>query len=159
MASAISKMVSKKAPYFTLEGPDGVINLTDFKGVKVVLYFYPKDMTPGCTIQANDFTALAPEFEKAGAVIVGISKDNVQMHEKFKAKEDLDIYLLSDEDHSVQEEYGVWQKKKFMGREYMGTVRTTFVIDERGYVRKVWENVKAKGHAKEVLKSLDGINS
>ena len=85
--------------------------------------------------------------------------DTARRLEKFKAKEDLDIYLLSDEDHSVQEEYGVWQKKKFMGREYMGTVRTTFVIDERGYVRKVWENVKAKGHAKEVLKSLDGINS
>ncbi|MCH7850431.1 MAG: thioredoxin-dependent thiol peroxidase [Nanoarchaeota archaeon] len=152
-------MINRRAPYFTLEGIEGVVNLTDFKGKKVILYFYPKDMTPGCTIQANDFTAFAPEFEKENAVVVGISKDPITSHEKFKVKEELDIILLTDEEHFVQEEYGVWQKKKFMGRSYMGTSRTTFVIDERGYVRKIWENVKVKGHAKEVLKSLSGINS
>jgi peroxiredoxin Q/BCP len=159
MASVIEKMVGKKAPDFSMDGDEGPIRLKDFKGKKVVLYFYPRDMTPGCTIEANDFTSLLKDFEKANAVVIGVSKDSVVSHEKFRKKEDLEIHLGSDEEHKVQEDYNVWQKKKFMGREFMGTVRTTFVIDERGYVRKVWENVKAKGHAKEVLKSLADINS
>ena len=150
----IKKLLKKKAPDFTLEGDLGTVSLKDFLGKKVVIYFYPKDATPGCTIEANDFTSLIKDFEKESCVVIGVSKDSCRSHEKFRAKEELDIILLSDEDHLMQESYGVWQKKKFMGREYLGTSRTTFLIDERGYVRKVWENVKAKGHAKEVLKAV-----
>jgi|SRR3989344_5281685 len=154
----LKKLLNKKAPDFYLESEDGMVSLKDFRGKKIILYFYPKDATPGCTIEANDFTALLKEFKKENCVVVGVSKDSVLSHEKFRKKEELEIILLSDEDHSMQEAYFVWQKKKFMGKEYMGTSRTTFLINEGGKVIKVWENVVSKGHAKEVLREVKGLN-
>ena len=129
----------------------------DFKGKKVVLYFYPKDDTPGCTTEAKDFTANAKAFEKAGAVIIGVSKDSVKRHDNFKAKYDLSVILASDEDGKVLEDYGVWVEKMNYGRKYMGIERSTFLIDDKGKIRKVWRKVKVKGHAADVLSSLKGL--
>tara|TARA_Y100000310_G_C20704257_1_gene833408 strand:+ start:11877 stop:12347 length:471 start_codon:yes stop_codon:yes gene_type:complete len=154
----LKKLLKKKAPEFSLEGDKALVSLKDFKGKKVILYFYPRDLTPGCTIEANDFTSLIKDFEKNNCEIIGISGDSIKSHGKFRKKEELEITLASDEDHLIQEKYGVWQKKKFMGREYIGTSRTTFLIDERGFVREIWENVKVKGHAKKVLESVKNLN-
>lgn len=128
--------------------------LKDFKGKRVVLYFYPKDDTPGCTLEAIDFSALKNEFEKENSVIIGISKDSCESHQKFLDKHNLTIILLSDENAVLQKEYGVWKPKKFMGREFMGTVRTTFLIDEKGIVLQKWDSVKVKSHAQDVLNYL-----
>lgn len=141
-----------KASEFKLPNQEGkIVSLKDFEGKKVILYFYPKDMTPGCTLEAKDFSCMIKEFKKLNVEVIGVSKDNVKSHEKFIQKEDLKINLLSDIDHKVQEKFGVWQKKKFMGREFMGTVRSTFLIGERGNIEKEWNNVKSKGHVEEVL--------
>ena len=147
-----------KAPAFSLPTDGGgTLALKDLKGKTVVLYFYPKDSTPGCTMEAKDFRDLAVDFEKAGAVVVGASKDSVKRHDNFKEKQDLNFPLVSDEDGSLCEAFGVWQLKKNYGREYMGIVRATFVIDAKGVIRHVWPKVKVKGHAAEVLEVVKGL--
>ena len=130
------------------------IALADFKGQKVVLYFYPKDDTPGCTREAIAFTALKAEFESENTVVIGVSKDSVASHEKFCNKHDLDLRLISDESGEIVEGYGVWQEKKNYGKTYMGIVRSTFIIDEAGQIQKHWKSVKVDGHAEKVLDAV-----
>jgi peroxiredoxin len=140
-----------KAPDFTLKNEDRKsISLSAFTGKWVILYFYPKDDTPGCTQEAKDFSGLDPEIQKNGAVVLGISPDSEESHEKFAEKYNLSVELLSDPDHTVLEAYGVWQKKINYGKEYMGVSRTTYLIDPKGIIQNVWENVKVGGHAAEV---------
>ncbi len=128
--------------------------LKDNFGKNVVLYFYPKDDTPGCTLETNDFNKLLPKFKKLNCEVYGISKDSLKSHDKFRDKYKIKFDLLADEELNVLKKYKVWQKKKFMGREFMGVVRTTYLIDKKGEILKVWNNVKAKDHAKEVLETL-----
>ena len=123
----------------------------------IVLYFYPKDDTPGCTIETIDFNKLFSKFKKLDCEIYGISKDSIKSHDKFRGKYKIKFDLLADEDLKVLKKYKVWGKKKFMGREFMGIKRTTFLIDKKGKILNVWENVKVKDHAKEVLNSLNNI--
>jgi peroxiredoxin Q/BCP len=150
--------VGDKAPDFNLPTDGGgTLKLKDLKGKAVVLYFYPKDMTPGCTTESQDFRDRAKQFEKAGAVIVGASKDSPARHDKFKEKQNLNFTLVSDEDGSLCEAYGVWQMKKFMGRSFMGIVRATFLIDAKGVIRQIWPQVKVKGHAEEVLQAVKAL--
>ncbi|CAM5796049.1 MULTISPECIES: thioredoxin-dependent thiol peroxidase [Brevibacillus] len=140
------------APDFTLKASNGQeLSLADFRGKNVVLYFYPKDMTPGCTTEACDFRDYHPDFAKLNTVVLGISPDDVKSHDKFVAKHELPFPLLADTDHQIAEAYGVWVLKKMYGREYMGIERTTFVIDAEGNIAKVWPKVKVKGHVQEVL--------
>lgn len=143
------------APQFSLADETGAVrNLADFKGQTVVLYFYPKDDTPGCTTEACNFRDDYSAYEKAGVTILGVSPDSPKSHAKFKQKFNLPFSLLADEDHAVCEQYGVWGQKKFMGREYMGVLRTTFVIGADGMVKKVFENVKPADHSVEVLAAV-----
>ncbi len=143
-----------KAPAFDLPTDgDGTLSLASLKGKKVVLYFYPKDMTPGCTTESQDFRDRVKAFADANTVIVGASKDSVARHDKFKAKYDLPFALVSDEDGTLCEAYGVWQEKKLYGRAFMGIVRTTFLIDEKGVIQQVWNKVRVKGHADAVLEA------
>ena len=147
----------KEAPDFTLQTDDErKISLKDYRGSKVVLYFYPKDGTPGCTREAIEFRDMAKEFEKEGAIILGVSKDSIKSHQKFKQKHGLPFTLLSDPEGKVLDLYGVWKKKSLYGRTFMGTERTTFLIDEKGIVKKVYRKVKAKGHAQVCLLDLKG---
>ena len=129
-------------------------SLKDSLGKYVVIYFYPKDDTPGCTIETNDFNKLLSKFKKLECEIYGISKDNIKSHDKFRDKYKIKFNLLADEEIKILKKYKVWGKKKFMGREFMGINRTTFLIDKKGKIIKIWENVKVKDHAKEVLKTL-----
>ncbi|GJQ61220.1 MAG: peroxiredoxin [Melioribacteraceae bacterium] len=146
----------KKAPEFTLPDGDGnMVSLTDFKGKKVVLYFYPKDNTKGCTQEACDFRDTHPEFEKIDAVVLGMSPDPVKSHKKFADKYELPFTLLADENKEVLEKYGVWKEKSMYGRKYMGVERTTIVIDEEGNIKKVFAKVKVGGHVDEVLKVVN----
>ncbi|HLD00427.1 MAG TPA: thioredoxin-dependent thiol peroxidase [Candidatus Nanoarchaeia archaeon] len=150
---------NQKAPSFTLSNQEGkTVSLGDFKNKWVVLYFYPKDDTPGCTIEALDFTRWADKFKQNGAVIIGVSPDSLKSHCKFIDQHDLKLTLLSDEEKKVLAAYGVWGKKKFMGREYMGVLRTTFLINRDGKIVKIWENVNVKGHAEEVLSTLTNLS-
>jgi len=150
--------IGQKAPDFSLPDENGkLISLKDFKGKKLVLYFYPKDSTPGCTTEAKDFTALVPEFEKAGTALLGASKDSMKRHQNFIAKQGLGISLLSDEAGTLCESYGVWILKKLYGREYMGIERATFLIDETGLIRHIWRKVKVKHHAEDVLTTVKSI--
>ncbi len=153
-------MVGEKAPEFCLPDQDGKeVCLKDFRGKWVVLYFYPKDNTSGCTREAIDFTENLKDFEKLDAVVLGVSKDSVKSHKKFQEKHGLKITLLSDPEHRVIEAYGAWKLKKRYGREYYGTERSTFIIDPEGVIRHEWRNVKVKGHVgevKETLKKLRG---
>ena len=145
----------KPAPDFTLRSDSGdTVHLADLRGKPVVVYFYPKDDTPGCTTQACAIRDSWGQFEKAGATVLGISPDSAESHEKFKAKFSLPFPLLADEDHAVAEKYGVWQKKTNYGREYMGIARTTYLIDAAGKVAKRWDGVKVDGHAEEVLAAV-----
>ncbi|WP_050614070.1 thioredoxin-dependent thiol peroxidase [Bacillus testis] len=145
-------LAGMKAPDFTLPTSTGEkISLSDYKGKNVVLYFYPKDMTPGCTTEACDFRDRHSEFADENAVILGISPDPIARHATFTEKHGLPFYLLSDEDHAVAEAYGVWKLKKNFGKEYMGIERSTFVIDVDGNVAKEWRKVKVKGHVEEAL--------
>jgi peroxiredoxin Q/BCP len=144
-----------KAPSLSLRSDAGdTINLDDFKGRKVVLYFYPKDDTSGCTVEACEFRDSWAAVKRTGAALFGISPDGVESHQKFKRKYDLPFPLLADTDHAVAERYGAWGEKSMYGRKYQGILRTTFVIDEAGRIAKVFEKVKPKGHAKEVLEAL-----
>ncbi len=144
-----------KAPNFTLpRDGGGQVSLADFSGRNVILYFYPKDSTTGCTIEAVDFTALSGEFEKLNAVVIGMSPDSVKSHDNFIAKQNLSVILASDTEKSVLEDYGVWQEKSMYGRKYMGVQRTTYLIGEDGKVKATWAKVKAKGHAEAVLQAL-----
>lgn len=146
------------APTFTLpRDGGGTVSLADFSGKKVVLYFYPKDDTSGCTVEAIDFTALAGEFTKAGAVVVGMSPDPVKKHDKFITKHNLGIILASDEEKSVLGDYGVWVEKSMYGRKYMGVERTTVLIDGDGVIQKIWSKVKVPGHAEEVLAAVKAL--
>ena len=150
--------INTKAPDFTLTSTNNTdYSLKKSLGKYVVIYFYPKDDTPGCTIEANDFNKLLPQFKKLNCEVFGISKDNLKSHDKFKEKYKLKLDLLSDEELTVLKKFKVWGKKKFMGREFMGIFRTTFLIDKKGKILKIWENVKVKDHAKEVLETLKEI--
>jgi peroxiredoxin Q/BCP len=147
--------IGNKAPAFTLLDQDGKIHtLSDYLGKKVLLYFYPKDDTPGCTTEACNFRDGYEEFSKMGLVILGVSKDSVKSHKKFAEKFTLPFPLLSDETGEVVEKYDSWGKKKFMGREYMGLFRNSFLIDEQGKIAKIYKEVKAKEHASEVKKDI-----
>ena len=140
------------APDVKLEGIEGKpISLADYRGQKLVLYFYPKDDTSGCTKEAQDFTALAPEFEKAGTWILGVSKDDAKAHAKFTGKYDLKIPLATDRDGSACEAFGTWVEKSMYGRKYMGIDRATFLIDGDGVIQRIWRKVKVPGHAEAVL--------
>ena len=148
--------IGEKAKDFCLPNQDEVdICLRDLKGKWVVLYFYPKDNTPGCTTEACDFTQSLPDFEELDAVILGVSPDSPKKHRNFIEKKALKITLLSDEDKKVLQEYGVWQLKKMYGREYMGVVRTTYLIDPEGKVAYRWDKVKVKGHVQAVKEKLE----
>lgn len=139
-------------PGVTLEGMEGQpVRPADFKGQKLVVYFYPKDDTSGCTREAQDFTALAEQFEKAGTWILGVSKDDAKKHRKFVDKYDLKVPLATDADGSACEAFGTWVEKSMYGRKYMGIERATFLIDRDGVVERVWRKVKVPGHAEEVL--------
>jgi peroxiredoxin Q/BCP len=143
------------APDFDLPSDGGGhVRLADFKGKKLVLYFYPKDDTSGCTSEAQAFTAAADEFKAAGAAVVGVSKDSVKSHDKFKAKYELNFPLGSDAEGAAVEAYGVWVEKSMYGRKYMGIERATYLIDGAGRIAKVWRKVKVTGHAADVLKAV-----
>jgi thioredoxin-dependent peroxiredoxin len=145
----------KPAPDFELRSDSGEsVKLSDLRGKQVVLYFYPKDDTPGCTTQACGIRDAYAEFEAAGAVVLGVSPDDERSHVKFKQKYNLPFTLLADEGHEVAEEYGVWGEKKYMGRTYMGVNRSTFVIGPDGNIKKVWHKVKPETHAEDVLATL-----
>jgi len=142
-----------KAPDFELATADGPVRLADYAGKTLVLYFYPKDDTTGCTREAQDFTALAADFADAGAAVVGVSKDTVAKHQKFAAKYDLNVTLASDPEGEVIERYGSWVEKTLYGRQYMGIDRSTFLIKD-GVVRRIWRKVKVPGHAQQVLEAV-----
>jgi len=147
-----------KAPLFKLSSTNKKdYLLKDSLGKYIVLYFYPKDDTPGCTIETNDFNKLLPKFKKLECEIYGISKDSLKSHNKFRDKYKIKFDLLADEELTVLKKFKVWGKKKFMGREFMGILRTTFLIDKKGKILKIWENVKVKDHALEVLNTLKEI--
>ncbi len=145
-------MEGKPAPDFDLPTDGGGrVRLSDLKGRKVVLYFYPKDDTPGCTKEAQGFAAAAADFEATGTTVIGVSKDNPKSHDKFKAKYDLNFTLASDEDGGMVESYGAWVEKSMYGKTYMGIDRSTFLIDSDGVVRRAWRKVKVPGHVEAVL--------
>lgn len=149
-----------KAPGFSLpRDGGGTVSLGDHAGKIVVLYFYPKDDTSGCTAQAIDFTGLEEEFSNSDAFIVGMSPDPVKKHDKFVAKHSLGIALASDEEKIVLSDYGVWKEKSMYGRKYMGVERSTFLIDANGVIRKIWRKVKVPGHAAEVLEAVRALQS
>ncbi len=147
--------IGDKAPEFSLVADSrGKISLKDLKGKKVVLYFYPKDMTSGCTQEACDFRDNIKKFEKKNTVVIGVSPDDTKSHNKFKDKYELPFTLLSDETKTMLNDYGVWQEKSMYGRKYMGVVRTTFIIDEKGIIEKIYEKVKVPGHIAELLNEI-----
>ncbi len=151
---------NQPAPDFTAVNQDDEnVSLSQFKGKQnVVLYFYPKDDTPGCTIEANEFTALANDFAEAGSVVLGVSKDSCEKHRKFIAKYDLKVDLLADTSGDICEKYHTWGEKKFMGRTYLGITRSTFVIGKSGTLVEANYKVKAKGHAQQMLELVRGLN-
>lgn len=147
-----------KAPDFELPTDgNGSVKLSDLAGKPVVLYFYPKDMTPGCTTESCEFRDAEPDFGAVDAKIIGISKDSVDRHDKFKAKHGLNFTLASDENGTTCEDYGVWKEKNMYGKKFMGIERSTFVIDGDGVIRKVWRKVKVKGHVAEVLEAVRAL--
>ena len=150
--------VGQKAPDFSISDENGdIVSLKNFKGRKLVLYFYPKDSTPGCTTEAKGFTAQLKDFESANTVVLGASKDSLKRHQNFITKQDLTISLLSDEEGILCEAYTVWVLKKLYGREYMGIERATFLIDEQGVIRNIWRKVKVKGHVDAVLEAVQAL--
>lgn len=145
------------APDFELAGADGPVRLADFAGKPLVVYFYPKDDTSGCTKEAQDFTALAGDFARAGVALLGVSKDSVASHAKFTAKYGLAVPLASDPEGAMIEAYGSWVEKNMYGRKYMGIERSTFLIDAGGKLARIWRKVKVPGHAAEVLKAAQAL--
>ncbi|THV25030.1 thioredoxin-dependent thiol peroxidase [Peteryoungia ipomoeae] len=146
--------IGKSAPDFTLPANGGgSVTLSDLKGKSVVLFFYPKDDTSGCTTEAKDFTTLADQFSAAGVAVIGISPDSVKSHDKFAAKHALSVTLASDEEKSVLQTYGVWKEKSMYGKTYMGVERTTVLIDASGKIAAIWPKVKVPGHAQAVLEA------
>lgn len=153
-------LVGDKAPDFTLsKNWAGTVTLSALSGKNVALYFYPKDDTSGCTVEAIDFSALAAQFEAANTVVIGISPDSVKSHDKFAAKHALTVMLASDEDKATLEAYGVWKEKSMYGKKYMGVERTTFLIGPDGKITHVWNKVKVAGHAQQVLEAAQGLNA
>lgn len=150
--------VGQQVPDFRLPvSAGGEVALSDFKGKKVVIFFYPKDMTPGCTTEACDFRDAYGAFKDENAVVLGISPDDLKSHDKFIAKHDLPFLLLADENHEVAEMFAVWKKKKMFGKEFFGIERSTFVIDETGKLVREWRKVKVKGHVEEVLAAVKSL--
>ena len=150
--------IGEMAPKFLgVTDGGGVVALKDLSGKKVILYFYPKDMTPGCTTEAENFRDEADQFERIDAIIIGVSKDSVRRHENFKEKHNLPFSLISDVSGEICEAYGVWKKKKNYGREYMGIVRSTFLIDDGGKIARIWHKVRVKGHVAEVLEATRAL--
>ncbi|MFC7680670.1 thioredoxin-dependent thiol peroxidase [Paenibacillus sp. GCM10028914] len=151
----VQVQIGNEVPDFTLPASNGKnVSLSDFRGKKVVVYFYPKNMTPACTNEACNFRDNYQDIQKEGAVVIGISTDPLKSHDKFIQKYDLPFLLLSDEDHVVSHLFGVWQLKKMYGREYEGIVRSTFLINESGILEKEWRKVKVAGHVEEVLQAV-----
>jgi peroxiredoxin Q/BCP len=151
--------INTKAPSFKLPSTSkDYYSLKNSIGKYIVIYFYPKDDTPGCTIETNDFNKLLTKFKKLECEVFGVSKDNLKSHDKFRDKYKIKFDLLADEELKVLKKYKVWGKKKFMGREFMGILRTTFLIDKKGKIIKVWENVKVKDHAKDVLETIKNLS-
>ncbi|MBN2135647.1 MAG: thioredoxin-dependent thiol peroxidase [Acidobacteria bacterium] len=149
-----------KAPGFTLPGENNKkVSLADYKGKWVIVYFYPKDNTPGCTVEAREFTKSVDDFSQLDAEIIGISADSPESHMKFTNKHDLKLTLLSDQDHKVMEDYGAWGIKKMYGKEYWGIIRSTFLIDPDGKIAEAWYSVKVKGHVEKVKEVLEGLRS
>jgi len=146
-----------QAPDFTLPATGGTLSLEGLRGRKVVLYFYPKDDTSGCTLEAQDFSRLKPEFEAADAAVIGVSPDSLKSHDKFRAKYGLDLTLASDEAKEMLESYGVWAEKSMYGRKYMGVERTTVLVDRDGRIAEVWSKVKVPGHAEAVLEAVRAL--
>ncbi|MEE1611966.1 peroxiredoxin [Microvirga sp. CF3016] len=154
----MSLIIGTKAPAFSLPATDGrKISLDDLKGRKVVLFFYPKDNTSGCTLEAKDFQAFKKDFAAADTEIVGVSPDSLKSHDRFRAKYGLDFPLASDEAKTMLEAYGVWAQKSMYGRKYMGVERTTVLIDREGNIARIWPKVKVKGHAEEVLEAARSL--
>lgn len=151
--------IGDPAPHFSLPDQDGqIVTLTDYQGKKnLVVYFYPTDDTPGCTLEAQSFSRSRSDFEQQNTVILGISKDSQADHRRFCHKYNLTIRLLSDPTHEVIDRYGVWQKKQFMGKEHMGTVRSTFLIDKEGVIQYCWIGVSPEGHDQEVLAKIEEL--
>jgi len=150
--------VGKKAPDFSAPTDGGGrLKLSELRGKPVVLYFYPKDDTPGCTTEACGFRDAQPDFKKLKAQVIGVSKDSAARHDKFKAKYDLNFPLVADEDGKICEKYGTWIEKSLYGRKYMGIDRATFLIDKEGVVRRIWNKVKVAGHVDEVREALKGL--
>ena len=144
-----------KAPDFILKGDNGKnYSLKDFKGKKLILYFYPKDMTSGCTTEACDFRDNIRMIEKMNTVVIGVSKDSIDLHKKFKSKYELPFTLLSDENLNMLKDYNVWKEKSMYGKKYMGIERTTFVINGKGIIEDIYNKVKVNGHVKEILNKL-----
>lgn len=153
-----SELLNKKAPAFSLPDQTGAMHaLNDYKGKWAVLYFYPKDMTPGCTVEACNFRDNLARVKRAGAAVLGVSADSVKRHAKFAQAEELNFPLLADEEKATLNAYGVWQQKSMMGRKYMGIARTTFLIDPTGKIRKIYEDVKVTGHVDAVLSDLKAL--
>ena len=151
--------INTKAPNFKLPSTSkDNYSLKESIGKYVVIYFYPKDDTPGCTIETNDFNKLLSKFKKLECEVYGISKDNLKSHDKFRDKYKIKFDLLADEELTVLKKYKVWGKKKFMGREFMGILRTTILIDKKGKIIKIWDNVKLKDHAKDVLETIKNLS-
>lgn len=147
--------VGDTLPDMDLTAPDGsVVKLSDYRGKKLVLFFYPKASTPGCTTESKDFSALLPEFEKAGAAVLGMSADSAKRQQNFISKQELTVDIASDESTEFLEKIGVWAEKKMYGKTYMGIIRSTFLLDEDGQVIRAWQKVKVKGHAEEVLAAV-----
>jgi peroxiredoxin Q/BCP len=159
MSMAVELKAGDRAPEFELPGLDGPVRLSDRAGKITVLYFYPKDDTPGCTNEAKGFTEAADEFRTLGAEVIGVSKDSLARHRKFKDKYGLDVTLASAEDDDMVERYGAWVEKRLYGRQYMGIDRSTWLIDKAGVVRRVWRNVKVPGHVDEVLRATRELAS
>ena len=154
----MSLEIGDKAPDFTMPTDgDGTVSLKALKGKSVILYFYPKDDTSGCTKEACGFRDSLPDFSKTGATVIGVSKDTVASHDKFKKKYKLPFALASDEDIAVAKRYGVWVEKSMYGKQYMGIERSTFLIDGKGIIRNVWRKVKVAGHAEEVLAAAEAL--
>jgi peroxiredoxin Q/BCP len=152
--------IGEKAPQFSLKNQDGVeISLRDLKGKWVVLYFYPKDNTPGCTVEACDFSVALPDFKELGAVILGVSPDSPKSHQGFIQKQNIAFTLLSDEDTEVAKAYDVWKLKQNYGKEYMGIERSTFLIDAEGNIAKIWRKVSVKGHSDEVKSVIESLTA